>query len=928
MTNDKRNSNSFRTGFLGDMLKDLQDQLENEKKTKGKGRRSGSSNKQVSKKEASKNSSEPRGTAGKFTALPANHPVADRAGFLKVSQKQTMSETAGFCPGDMLLNTYRVESEAVMGGMGAVWRVHHTGWNVDLAMKRPRPEAFRTEDQKKNFTDECMHWINLGLHPNIVSCYYVREIDGIPAIFSEWMENGSLESHIKRGTLYSGTGEEVQERLLNIAIQFARGLHYAHENNLIHQDVKPDNLLLTRDWTAKVSDFGLAKARTMLTFLEGTATEPELDADATMVTPGGGKTPAYCSPEQAAAQLLTRRTDIYSWAVSVLEMYLGDKPWAHGRELTGPLAGSACRVYFSMCAERPVPEGLQELLAQCMEQDPDDRPADFAVVESELQVIYRAITGRPFSRSAPAAASDTAASLNNRALSCIDLGMHDEADELLKKAVRKDGSCFLYHFNYALHQWNQRKISDRSFMEYLNKNRDDTDLCQKNMDILSGMRGFWDKGKDLYSYSKKEARPADLEPLIPVSEISVDGKYRVQGYAEEPQFGTCRYGYRLENLSTGEIIDYQNEYEDYGKTDDRKMTYMHPHYYKNEKVFFAGPHSEFIVMAADVLWIFDSKTGRLILSMPPMVDEDGDTFSYVVQGYTKSGVIEYTNGILGYFSRSIHALRFRTDLSLSYEIAEISTADARLDAEQNIEKYYEEALSCWERNDIKGTFRALNRSLEEQVLTMHEPSLQLWTKLRAYYQTDSLVTVVPTQDPPTPPPERNECKKDQQFTKGSDYLNGTDNGQTELTLTYREESSFDACMDMCDFTFYYKLSARDKRSQHIYYEITYLEVASESDWKWFSTNRYLGLEGDYMLWYAREREEAEMLDLSEMSRKSRGRVSFSLPGGYTLKNTADGVDIGGFVFDDTFTDFRPLWDSDIIACRDYNYRLVFRYKEQ
>ena len=70
------------------------------------------------------------------------------------------------------------------------------------------------------------------------------------------------------------------------------------------------------------------------------------------------------------------------------------------------------------------------------------------------------------------------------------------------------------------------------------------------------------------------------------------------------------------------------------------------------------------------------------------------------------------------------------------------------------------------------------------------------------------------------------------------------------------------------------------------------------------------------------------IDLQEMSRKGDGRVRFTLPGGYTLKNTKEGVDIGGFVFEDLFTDFRPLWDSDVIACRDRNYRLVYRYKEK
>ena len=444
MADDKKNTDGFRAGFLGDMLRDLQEELGIENKPKGKGRRG----------RASKKPSEKKKKGGEYTALPAVH--MDRlteAGSGR--QEQNASDAADFQPGEILLGTYLVESDALKGGMGAVWRVHHTGWNVDLAMKRPRPEAFRTQEQKNAFTAECRHWIGLGLHPNIVSCYYVREIGGVPTIFSEWMEKGSLEDHIKDGTLYEGTGEEVQERLLNIAIQFARGLHYAHENNLIHQDVKPDNLLLTEDWTAKVSDFGLAKARSMLTFLDGTATELEMDEDATMVSPGGGRTPAYCSPEQAAVQLLTRRTDIYSWAVSVLEMYLGYKPWAHGRELTGPLVGSACRDYFDMCAERPVPEALQELLAQCMRMDPDDRPRDFAVVEYELQRIYQKETGRPYPRRVPKAAADTADSLNNRALSFLDLGNYDAAQECWEQALKLEHGHRASVFNQTLSRFRQ-----------------------------------------------------------------------------------------------------------------------------------------------------------------------------------------------------------------------------------------------------------------------------------------------------------------------------------------------------------------------------------------------------------------------------------------------------------------------------------------
>ena len=357
--------------------------------------------------------------------------------------------------GETILDTYRVESDAIEGGMGSVWRVHHTGWNVDLAMKRPQPQCFSTEKSKADFIHECEAWINLGLHPNIVSCYYVREISGTPSIFSEWMDGGSLESAIQKETLYAGAEAEQKERLLDVAIQFARGLHYAHEAGLIHQDVKPDNVLLSKEGEAKVADFGLARARAVLTVLEGerTMSEPS-DGGKTMLSPSGGYTPAYCSMEQMDGKPLTRRTDIYSWAVSVMEMYIGARPWANG-----VVAGLSCSGYFEQ-ARVSVPGALKTLLAQCLESEPENRPHDFAEIEGKLHEIYGAETGNAYPRPAPKAAADTADSLNNRALSFLDLGKAAEAKNCWTVAAAIAPNHAATTWNYLLYQWQNGYMTD------------------------------------------------------------------------------------------------------------------------------------------------------------------------------------------------------------------------------------------------------------------------------------------------------------------------------------------------------------------------------------------------------------------------------------------------------------------------------------
>ena len=356
--------------------------------------------------------------------------------------------------GDDIIQTYRVEDDAIHGGMGSVWRVHHQSWNTDLAMKRPQPRFFAegSDQRKAEFVAECEHWINLGLHPNIVSCYYVRDISGVPTIFSEWMDGGSLKDAIQSGRLYEGAEDEVQARILDIAIQTARGLMYSHENGLIHQDVKPGNILLTGDWKAKVADFGLAKANRQLA--------GGLRSD--------GYSPAYCSPEQWENRTIDLRTDAYSWAVSVMEMYVGGHLWTNGVD-----AGENCRDYLSACRIAP-PMGIMKLLIKCLNRDVAARPKRLETVERELIRQYARLAGNDYPRQTPRTASDTADMLNNRALSFLDLSMAEEAERLWEAALLTD----IYHmpsfYNLNLYRWRGETFKDeydRRDKEYLLRDR-------------------------------------------------------------------------------------------------------------------------------------------------------------------------------------------------------------------------------------------------------------------------------------------------------------------------------------------------------------------------------------------------------------------------------------------------------------------------
>lgn len=94
--------------------------------------------------------------------------------------------------GDVILDLYEVKDILGEGGMGKVFRVRHKEWNLDLAVKSPLPHLMASENAVKNFVSEAETWVNLGLHPNTVSCYYIRTIDDIPRVSAECVENGSL----------------------------------------------------------------------------------------------------------------------------------------------------------------------------------------------------------------------------------------------------------------------------------------------------------------------------------------------------------------------------------------------------------------------------------------------------------------------------------------------------------------------------------------------------------------------------------------------------------------------------------------------------------------------------------------------------------------------------------------------------------------
>jgi WD40 repeat protein len=339
--------------------------------------------------------------------------------------------------GDVILDLYEVKGELGKGGMGVVYRVHHRQWNIDLAVKTPLPEALQKAGSLENFLREAQAWVDLGLHPHIVTCYYVRRLGEMPRVFAECMEGGSLKNWMEDGRLYAGGEQEALKRILDCAIQFAWGLGYAHEKGLVHQDVKPANALMTPDGMLKVTDFGLVGAK--------------------------GYTPAYAAPEQELGQAVSPRTDIWGWGVSVLEMFTGGVHWQFGS-----VAASVLENYLQEAPPEgipPMPAALAELLRQCFQNDPDQRPASMDEVAERLMRLYEQETGAPYPRPKPQALELRADSLNNKAVSLLDLGLEEEAVRCWQEALEADPAHLEANFNYGYYRWHKAELPGSRFLE-------------------------------------------------------------------------------------------------------------------------------------------------------------------------------------------------------------------------------------------------------------------------------------------------------------------------------------------------------------------------------------------------------------------------------------------------------------------------------
>jgi eukaryotic-like serine/threonine-protein kinase len=273
---------------------------------------------------------------------------------------------------------YSIVAQIGAGGMGEVYRARDARLGREVAIK-VLPEQFADDPERlARFEREAQLLASLN-HPNIAHMHGLEESGGVHALVMELVEGDTLADRLARGAL------PIDETLA-IASQIADALQYAHDRGVVHRDLKPANVKLTADGTAKVLDFGLAKA---MGADDGVESNPNATHSPT-ITAGHTRagvilgTAAYMSPEQARGKSVDKRTDIWAFGCLVYECLTGRMAFS-GETVSDTISLILQREPDWSALPSNTPAGTRRLLARCLEKDARKRLRDIGDARLDLE---------------------------------------------------------------------------------------------------------------------------------------------------------------------------------------------------------------------------------------------------------------------------------------------------------------------------------------------------------------------------------------------------------------------------------------------------------------------------------------------------------------------------------------------------------------
>jgi len=282
------------------------------------------------------------------------------------------------------IGPYQILFRLGSGGMGEVWRARDTRSDRDVAIKVLSPEAVRDPERMSRFATESKAATALK-HPNILAVYEVGESEFGPYIVMEFVDGETVRSMLNEGRLPLG-------RALDVAAQAAEGIANAHAAGMVHRDVKPENLMVSRQGVVKILDFGLAR------LLRPGGAFGDTEAARTAVGMVVG-TAGYLSPEQLRGERATERSDVFALGVVLYEMAMGSNPFQRS---------NAVETFSAILRDDPppldrvgAPAELSFVIGRALAKKPEERFASAQELAADLWRVRALVGGESETEHAP-----------------------------------------------------------------------------------------------------------------------------------------------------------------------------------------------------------------------------------------------------------------------------------------------------------------------------------------------------------------------------------------------------------------------------------------------------------------------------------------------------------------------------------------------
>ena len=428
-------------------------------------------------------------------------------------------------------NAYTLERELGGGGMSRVFLARDNTLGRQVVIKILPPEMAAAVSSQR-FRREVQLAANLQ-HPHIVPLLSAGETNGLPYFTMPYVKGESLKAHLLK------VGELPLSEAIRILREVASALAYAHENNVVHRDIKPDNVLISGD-SAVVTDFGVAKALSASS-----------DASSGLTSMGVALgTPAYMAPEQATADPhLDHRADIYALGIMAYEMITGTTPFAN-RTPQATLAAHVTEPPEPVNRKRSnTPPGLAAIVMRCLEKRAADRPQSAREVMNQLDALTTPSGGMTPTAAYRVPAKKPRWMVPVAAGLVVVLGLGAVAFNKFKSGGSQSAETFVEQKSIAVLPF--KNMSGDPSNEYFSDG-----LSEELMNVLGQIRGLRVAARgSSFQFKNKDADIREIGQKLGVETV-LDGSVRKNG--DQVRI-------------TAQLIDARNGYQLWTQTFDRKF---------------------------------------------------------------------------------------------------------------------------------------------------------------------------------------------------------------------------------------------------------------------------------------------------------------------------------------------------------------------